>query len=64
MKELRVCARAGVASVVLLAVSVLSASAQGAGPDISGIYWATQYNAKVQIVGGGELPHPGGQGRL
>jgi hypothetical protein len=56
MKELRVCARAGVASVALLAVSVLSASAQGAGPDISGIYWATQYNAKVQIVGGGELP--------
>ena len=56
MKELRVCARAGVASVALLAVSVLSASAQGAGPDISGIYWATQYNAKVQIVGGGDLP--------
>jgi hypothetical protein len=56
MKELRVCARAGVASVALLAVSVLSASAQGAGPDISGIYWATQYNAKVQIVGGGEVP--------
>jgi len=25
-------------------------------PDISGTYWATQYNAKIQIVGGGDLP--------
>jgi len=25
-------------------------------PDLSGIYWTTQYNAKIQIVGGGELP--------
>jgi len=25
-------------------------------PDLSGIYWATQYNAKIQIVGGGDLP--------
>jgi len=29
---------------------------QGKTPDLSGIYWATQYNAKIQIVGGGELP--------
>src|ERR1041385_1449418 len=25
-------------------------------PDLSGIYWATEYHAKIQIVGGGELP--------
>src|SRR5262245_61710036 len=25
-------------------------------PDNCGIYWATQYNAKIQIVGGGDLP--------
>src|SRR5258708_35549213 len=32
------------------------AFAQGTAPDLSGTWWATQYNAKVQIVGGGELP--------
>src|SRR5262245_7692353 len=25
-------------------------------PDLTGIYWATQYNAKIQIAGSGELP--------
>jgi hypothetical protein len=25
-------------------------------PDLSGIYWTKQYNAKIEIVGGGELP--------
>jgi hypothetical protein len=42
----------------VLAVSVVSGSAYGAGaaPDISGTYWATQYNAKLQLVGGGDLP--------
>jgi len=29
---------------------------QAKTPDFSGIYWATQYNAKVQLVGGGDLP--------
>jgi hypothetical protein len=46
------------AFAAMLAVSVVSGSAYGAGaaPDISGTYWATQYNAKLQIVGGGDLP--------
>jgi hypothetical protein len=46
------------ALAAMLAVSVVSGSAYGAGaaPDISGTYWATQYNAKLQIVGGGDLP--------
>ena len=58
MEEFRVCARAGMAFAAVLAVSVVSGSAYGAGaaPDISGTYWATQYNAKLQIVGGGDLP--------
>src|SRR5262245_17026592 len=30
--------------------------AQAQTPDISGIYWATQYHAKIQLVGGGDLP--------
>ena len=58
MEDVRVCSRAGVAFAAMLAVSVVSGSAYGAGaaPDVSGTYWATQYNAKLQIVGGGELP--------
>src|SRR5437667_9742172 len=29
---------------------------QAETPDLSGIYWATEYNAKIQLVGGGDLP--------
>jgi hypothetical protein len=57
MEDHRVCARAGSTLVALLALSLHAGSASGADvPDLSGIYWATQYNAKIQIVGGGELP--------
>ena len=57
MEQHRVCALAWSTLTALLAVSVLSGLAYGAdAPDLSGIYWATQYNAKIQIVGGGELP--------
>ena len=58
MKDIRVIGRAGAAVAALLAVSAVSSSALGAGapPDLSGTYWATQYHAKLQIVGGGELP--------
>src|SRR5258707_1053561 len=58
MEDFRACARAGMALAAVLAVSVVSGSAYGAGaaPDISGTYWANQYNAKLQIVGGGDLP--------
>jgi hypothetical protein len=34
----------------------LSGSAQAQTPDISGTYWATEYHAKIQLVGGGDLP--------
>jgi hypothetical protein len=58
MEDIRVHARAGAALAALLALSVVSGSAYAAGaaPDISGTYWAVQYNAKLQIVGGGDLP--------
>jgi len=58
MKDLRICARAGSALAAVFAISLLSGSAYGAGatPDISGTYWATEYKAKLVLVGGGELP--------
>jgi hypothetical protein len=56
MDKLR--ARAGSASAAIVVATALSASAHAAdaAPDIFGTYWATQYNAKIQIVGGGDLP--------
>ena len=56
MKSNRISVRAGPASAALLALSALSGSAYGDTPDISGTYWATEYRATLQIVGGGELP--------
>ena len=52
------CARAGAALATVAAVSALSVWACRAeeAPDISGTYWATQYNAKIQVLGGGDLP--------
>src|SRR5450756_217356 len=55
--EHRVYGRAGTTLAVLLALTIHSGFAHAADvPDLSGIYWATQYNAKIQLVGGGELP--------
>src|SRR5215510_962110 len=57
MKHLRVCVCTGWVLSTLLVLPILSGSASAAAPpDLSGIYWATQYNAKIQLVGGGELP--------
>ena len=50
-----VSARASSATA-LLAISALPGSAQAQTPDISGTYWATEYHAKIQPVGGGDLP--------
>src|SRR5262245_57750436 len=56
MSEHRVCVRVG-AIVAAAAVSILSGSAFGQNvPDLQGTYWTTRYNAKVAIVGGGDLP--------
>jgi hypothetical protein len=51
-------ARAVLALGAVLAAASLPGPARGADttPDISGTYWATRYDAKVQIVGGGDLP--------
>jgi hypothetical protein len=51
-----VSARASSALTALLAISAVSGSAQAQTPDISGTYWATEYSAKIQLVGGGDLP--------
>src|SRR5690242_19352607 len=52
----RICS--SLALVAAISASILAGPAYGQGkaPDMSGTYWATQYNAKVQLVGGGELP--------
>jgi hypothetical protein len=51
----RGCVRSSLAFGVVFAASVVAGPA-GAAPDIAGTYWATDYHAKVQIIGGGELP--------
>jgi hypothetical protein len=52
-------ARSGLAvafsAMATLAVSA-PACAADAAPDIFGTFWATRYDAKIQIVGGGDLP--------
>lgn len=57
MKDFCVRAGAGASFAVLLAVTVsASALAAGAVPDLAGTYWITRYEAKLQLVGGGEPP--------
>jgi hypothetical protein len=56
MKSLSDCTRTGLASGVLLVAMAFSGSAFGQAPDISGTYWASEYRAKIEIIGGGELP--------
>jgi hypothetical protein len=50
----RACGLFGTITPAFLALSVLAA--YGQEPDLSGIYWTKRYNAKIEIVGGGELP--------
>ncbi len=45
-----------VVAILLAAAALTEPAAAADTPDIAGIYWTTQYNAKVQLVGGGELP--------
>ena len=55
MEDHRACGRARPVIAALVVASVLSSPAQ-AETDISGLYWPTRYNAKIELVGGGELP--------
>jgi hypothetical protein len=46
-----------VASLTAAALAVAApAHAAEAAPDVFGTFWVTRYDAKIQIVGGGELP--------
>jgi hypothetical protein len=58
VKDLRVWAGFAVAVAGVTAFWWMSERpiANGAAPDISGTYWATEYQRKIQPVGGGELP--------
>jgi hypothetical protein len=56
MERLGVRTRVCPVLAALLAVSALSGAAYGQAPDLSGTYWASEYHAKIQIVGGGNLP--------
>jgi hypothetical protein len=51
----RICSSSALVTVFAAAMFASPAYGQSV-PDIAGTYWATQYNAKVQIVGGGDLP--------
>src|ERR1700686_3558301 len=57
MEHHRVYGRAGTTLAALLALTIPSGFAHSAdAPDVSGIYQVTKYNAKIELVGGGELP--------
>jgi hypothetical protein len=56
MQGFSISARAGSAWAVLLALTALSGFAYGETPDISGTYWASEYRAKIAVLGGGDLP--------
>jgi hypothetical protein len=55
MKDFGLLAGAGLAAPLALTLAG-TAFAADAMPDLSGIYWATEYHAKIALVGGGELP--------
>jgi hypothetical protein len=49
MKDFHLLAGTGLAVLLALAWSS-AASAADATPDLSGIYWATEYQAKIQVA--------------
>ena len=57
MKALLGLACVALVLAALLALSTIFGPAGAADtPDLSGIYWASRYSPKLQIVGGGDLP--------
>ena len=58
MKDISVGIRVKASATVVFAMSMVASSAFGAGtvPDLSGVYWATEYHPKLVLVGGGDLP--------
>jgi hypothetical protein len=55
MKDFQLCAR-GSAALFAVALSGAAAAAD-ATPDLSGIYWATEYHAKIQLAGEGKTAY-------
>ena len=55
MKNFDMLAAIGLVALLALVLPE-SAGAADATPDLSGIYWATEYHAKIQVIDGGELP--------
>jgi hypothetical protein len=57
MNHHRGCMNSSAVFVAAFVASFAALPAHGQNvPDLSGTYWATRYDAKVQLVGGGELP--------
>jgi hypothetical protein len=56
MRNVWVSACIGSAMTAGLSALLLSTSVRAETPDLSGTYWATEYRAKIQPVGGGDLP--------
>ena len=52
----RALARVGTVLAIALTASIAQAAAAQSIPDLSGTYWATEYHAKIQVLGGGEPP--------
>jgi len=50
--------KAGAASAALVCLALASPAhaAQANAPDISGVWWASSYSPKIQLVDGGQLP--------
>jgi hypothetical protein len=54
--SVRISVRVGSAWAALFGLTGLFGPAYGQTPDISGTYWATKFHAKIEVVGGGDLP--------
>ncbi len=54
MESIRMLLRAGLGGAA--ALTALVGATYGESPDISGTYWATEYQAKIAVLGGGDLP--------
>jgi hypothetical protein len=56
MRNVWVSTCVGTALTAGLSALLLSTAAGAENPDLSGTYWTTEYRAKIQLVGGGDLP--------
>jgi hypothetical protein len=56
MRNVWVSTCVGTALTTGLSALLLSTAARAENPDLSGTYWTTEYRAKIQLVGGGDLP--------